>query len=79
MSRPDQVSLDVDVVVVNVDGMTASSQLQTQQQQQSQLRLEDGCAGLWSWWTASGEYHHHVQCLHQISRRLLPLHTGPEL
>ena len=68
MGRPDQVSLDVVAVVVNVDGMTASSQLQTQQQ--SQLRLEDGCATLWSWWTESREYHHHVWCLHQISRRL---------
>ena len=62
--RPDQVSLDVVVVDVDVDGMTASSQLQTQQQQ-SQLRLEDGCATLWSWWTESRrEYHHHVRCLH---------------
>ena len=84
MSSPDQVSLDV--VVVNVDWMTASSQLQTQQQQQSQLlRLEHGCALLWlwpeSWWTVSGEYHHyhHPWCLHQISPRLISFHTEPEL
>ena len=75
IGRPDQVSLDV--VAVVVDGMTASSQLQTQQHQFSQLRLEDGCARLQSWWTVSGEYHHHVQCLHQISRS--PGLTKPEL
>ena len=48
MSSPDQVSLDVVVVVVYVHWMTASSQLQTQQQSQL-LRLEDGCALLCSY------------------------------